>query len=38
MILLLSLIVYVSFFDVQRWARDVKADKAEAAATAKPAK
>jgi regulator of sigma E protease len=32
MILLLSLIVYVSFFDVQRWARDVRADKSESAA------
>lgn len=34
MILLLSLIVYVSFFDVQRWARDVRADKTESAAKA----
>lgn len=38
MVLILSLILYVSFFDVQRWARDVKADRAEAAAPAKPAK
>ena len=37
-VLILSLIIYVSFFDVQRWARDVKADKAEAAAAAHPAK
>ena len=38
MVLILSLILYVSFFDVQRWARDVKADRSEAAAPAKPAK
>jgi len=34
-VLLFSMIIYVSVFDVQRWARDVKADRAEAAATAK---
>jgi regulator of sigma E protease len=34
MVLILSLILYVSFFDVKRWARDVKADRAEAAAPA----
>ncbi len=34
MVLILSLILYVSFFDVQRWARDVKADRAEATAPA----
>ena len=38
MVLILSLILYVSFFDVQRWARDLKADRAEAAAPAHPAK
>lgn len=38
MVLILSLILYVSFFDVQRWARDVKADRSEVAAPAKPAK
>ncbi len=36
-VLILSLIVYVSFFDVQRWRRDIKADRAEAAAPAQPA-
>jgi regulator of sigma E protease len=35
MVLLFSMIIYVSVFDVQRWARDVKADRAEAAAPAK---
>ena len=34
-VLLFSMIIYVSVFDVQRWARDVKADRAEAAAPAK---
>ncbi len=33
-VLILSLILYASFFDIQRWARDVKADRAEAAAAA----
>ncbi len=28
--LILSLILYVSFFDVQRWRRDLKADRVEA--------
>jgi regulator of sigma E protease len=37
-VLLVSMILYVSFFDVQRWARDVKAERAEAAAPAQPAK
>ncbi len=32
-VLLMSLILYVSFFDVQRWARDVKADRPVPAAT-----
>jgi regulator of sigma E protease len=35
MVLLFSMIIYVSVHDVQRWARDVKADRAEAAAPAK---
>jgi regulator of sigma E protease len=35
MVLIFSMIIYVSVFDVQRWARDVKADRAEAAAPAK---
>jgi hypothetical protein len=30
------MILYVSFFDVRRWARDVSSDKPPAAATAKP--
>jgi regulator of sigma E protease len=30
-VLLMSLIVYVSFFDVQRWARDAKSDRPAAA-------
>ena len=34
-VLLFSMVIYVSVFDVQRWARDVKADRAEAAAPAK---
>lgn len=37
LVLILSLIVYVSFFDVQRWRRDLRADRAEAAAPAQPA-
>lgn len=37
-VLIVSLILYVSFFDVQRWARDVRAERAEAAAPAQPAK
>ncbi len=31
-VLIFSLIIYVSFFDVRRWARDVQTDRAEAAA------
>ena len=38
MVLLLSMILYVSFFDVRRWSRDVKADRAAEAAAAQPAK
>ena len=38
MLLLLSLVLYVSFFDVQRWRRDLKADRVELAAPAQPAK
>jgi regulator of sigma E protease len=34
MVLLLSLVIYVSFFDVKRWVRDVRADNAEAQAPA----
>jgi regulator of sigma E protease len=33
--LLLSLILYVSYFDAQRWVRDVQADRPEAATPAK---
>ncbi len=36
-VILMSLILYVSFFDVQRWARDMKADRPAPAATAAPA-
>ncbi|MSU23022.1 MAG: RIP metalloprotease RseP [Opitutus sp.] len=36
-VLILSLVLYVSFFDVKRWARDAKADRGEAAAPAVPA-
>ena len=34
MVLLFSLIIYVSFFDVKRWVRDVRADAAENSAPA----
>jgi regulator of sigma E protease len=34
MALLFSMIIYVSFFDVRRWAHDVRTDRAEAAAPA----
>lgn len=37
MVLLFSLILYVSFFDVRRWVRDVRADRAEAQGPAAPA-
>jgi regulator of sigma E protease len=30
-VLLLSMVVYVSFFDVRRWARDAQSDRAVAA-------
>ncbi len=33
-ILLLATVLYISVFDVRRWARDARADRAEAAATA----
>ena len=36
-VLLMSLILYVSFFDVQRWARDVKSDRPAPAAAPAPA-
>ncbi len=35
LVLLISLIIYVSYFDAQRWVRDVQADRAEVAAPAK---
>lgn len=35
-VLILSLILYVSFFDVQRWRRDIKADRVETTAPAQP--
>ncbi len=38
MVLLLSMILYVSFFDVRRWSRDMKADRAAEAAAVQPAK
>jgi len=28
-VILFSLIIYVSFFDVRRWARDIEADRTE---------
>ena len=34
--LLVSLILYVGFFDVRRWVRDVRIERAEATAPAKP--
>lgn len=37
-VLIISLVLYVSFSDVQRWRRDLKADRVEAAAPAHPAK
>ena len=36
MVLLFSMVIYVSFFDVRRWSRDIKAEKAEATAPAQP--
>ncbi len=33
-ILLITMVLYVSFFDVRRWARDVRNDRADAAAAA----
>ena len=36
-VILMSLIVYVSFFDVQRWARDAKSDRPAPAAVPAPA-
>jgi regulator of sigma E protease len=36
MVLLFSMVLYVSFFDVRRWSRDVKAERAETAAPAAP--
>jgi regulator of sigma E protease len=35
MVILFSMIIYVSFFDVRRWNRDVQADRAEQTAPAK---
>jgi regulator of sigma E protease len=37
-VLIISLVIYVSFFDVQRWRRDLKAERVEVAAPAMPAK
>ena len=37
-VLLLSMVLYVSFFDVRRWARDVRSDRAETKEAAEPAK
>jgi len=37
MVLLLSLVLYVSFFDVRRWRRDVRESHAQAPAAAEPA-
>jgi len=36
-VLLLSMVLYVSFFDVRRWRREAREDKAQAAAPAAPA-
>lgn len=36
LVLLISMILYVSIFDVRRWARDVRDDRAQAQAPAKP--
>jgi regulator of sigma E protease len=38
MVLLFSMVIYVSFFDVRRLVRDVQADRAEAAHPPAPAK
>jgi regulator of sigma E protease len=35
-VLLISMILYVSIFDVRRWARDVRDERAQAQAAAKP--
>jgi regulator of sigma E protease len=35
MILLFSMVIYVSFFDVRRWSRDARAERAEQSAPAK---
>ena len=37
-LLIVSLILYVTVFDVQRWVRDAKAERAEATAPAQPVK
>lgn len=37
MVLLLTMIVYVSFFDVRRWSRDARAERPAASAPAEPA-
>ncbi|CAM3124099.1 RIP metalloprotease RseP [Rariglobus hedericola] len=38
MVLLFSMMIYVSFFDVRRWNRDSRAERAEQTAPAEPAK
>jgi regulator of sigma E protease len=38
MVLLLSMVVYISFFDVRRWSRDARESHALAPAAAAPAK
>jgi regulator of sigma E protease len=37
MVLLLSMVLYVSVFDVRRWRKDVRDDRAQSAAAAAPA-
>jgi regulator of sigma E protease len=37
MVLLLSLVLYVSFFDVRRWRRDAREGHAQPQAAAEPA-
>ncbi len=38
MVLLFSMMIYVSFFDVRRWSRDTRSERTEKSAPAEPAK
>jgi regulator of sigma E protease len=38
MVLLLSLVLYISFFDVRRWSRDVRESRPQVQAAPAPAK